>query len=126
LIGSWRLPPINIKLFISKAEKINEMLREGAVLPNQRARVMAALLLSMLGDTSPNVDAETYVLISDINSRAKRVLQKQGRPEFFNQISISLPSSEENHVKFKRALVSTLQELHILNIRSAMNLGTMS
>jgi type I restriction enzyme M protein len=115
--------PINIKLFISKAEKINETLHEGAVLPNQRAKVMAALLLSMLGDTSPNVDAEPSVLISDINARAERVLRSQGKPEFSDYIKITLPSTEENHTKFKKALVSTLQELHILNIRSAMNSG---
>ncbi len=115
--------PINIKLFISKAEKINETLAEGAVLPNQRARVMAALLLSMLGDTSPNVDSEPSVLISEINARAERVLRQQGKPEFADYIKISLPSTEENHTKFKRALVSTLQELHVLNIRSAMNSG---
>lgn len=98
-------------------------MHEGAVLPNQRARVMAALLLSMLGDTSPNVDAEPSVLISDINSRAERVLRAQGKPEFSDYIKITLPSTEENHTKFKRALVLTLQELHTLNIRSAMNSG---
>jgi len=115
--------PINEKLFVSKAENINEILHLGAVLPNQRARVMAALLLAMLDDTPPNIDASPSVLISDINSRAKRVLSQQGRPEFIEYIRISLPSTEDNHIKFRNALVSTIQELNILNIRSAMNSG---
>src|SRR5207245_5520459 len=33
-------------------------------------------------------------------------------------------STEDNHIKFKTALVRTLQELNNLNIRSAMNSGT--
>lgn len=34
-----------------------------------------------------------------------------------------MPPSSDNHVKFKKALVDTIQELNILNIRSAMNSG---
>jgi len=115
--------PINIKLFISKAEKINEILHLGAVLPNRRAEVMSALLLSMLDDTPPNIDALPSVLISDINSRALSVLRQQGRPEFHEYIKISLPLTEDNHLKFRNALVAAIQELHILDIRSAMNSG---
>lgn len=115
--------PVDVKLFISKAEKINEILHLGAVLPNQRARVMSALLLSMLDETLPNIDASPSVLISDINSRVRKVLRQQGRPEFYDYIKITLPSTEDNHLKFKNALVKTIQELLILNIRSAMKSG---
>jgi len=114
---------IDPKLFISKAEEINEILHLGAVNPHQRASVMAALLLSMLDDTQPNIDAAPTVLIGDINSRVKRILRNQGKPEFFEYIKLILPATEDNHVKFKHAVVSTLQELNNLNIRSAMNSG---
>lgn len=116
--------PINDRLFMSKAEKINEILHLGAINPNQRASVMSALLLSMLDDTPPNIDASPSVLIGDINTRVRRVLNSQGKPEFYDYMRLSLPSAEDNHLKFRNAIVSTLQELHILNIRSAMNSGT--
>lgn len=115
---------IDENLFISKAEKINSILHLGAINKNYRAKVIAALLLSIVDETPPNVDASPTVLIQDINTRAKNVLQLQGKPEFFEYIKIALPSTPDNHIKFKRALVQTLQELNNLNIRSAMNSGT--
>jgi len=115
---------IDENLFILKAEKINSILHLGAINKNYRARVMAALLLSIIDETPPNIDASPTVLIQDINTRAKNVLQSQGKPEFFEHIKIALPSTPDNHNKFKEALVQTLQELNNLNIRSAMNSGT--
>lgn len=116
--------PVDEQLFLSKAEKINQFLHLGAINKNYRARVMAALLLALIDDVPPNIDAPPSVLIDEINSRAKRVLTQQGKGEFYNFINISLPPTVDNHMKFKQALVSTIQELNILNIRSAMNSGT--
>jgi type I restriction enzyme M protein len=116
--------PVDEKLFLNKAEKINQILHLGAINKNYRARVMAALLLALIDEVPPNIDAPPSVLIDEINSRAKRVLKREDKGEFYNFISISLPPTEDNHVKFKRALVSTIQELNNLNIRSAMNSGT--
>lgn len=115
--------PINENLFLAKAEKINEILHLGAINKNYRARVMAALLLALIDETPPNVDAAPSVLIRDINSRADAVLRQQGKPEFYEYIKISLPPTEDNHIKFKKAIVQTIQELNNLNIRSAMNSG---
>jgi len=59
---------INEKLFLTRAKRINEILHLGAVNPHQRAGVMAALLLSMLSDTGPNIEERSpTILISDIN-----------------------------------------------------------
>lgn len=116
--------PINEILFLSKAEKINQILHIGAINKNYRARVMAALLLALIDEIPPNIDAPPSILIEEINSRAKRVLKQHGKGEFYDFISISLPPTEDNHMKFKQALVSTIQELNNLNIRSAMNSGT--
>lgn len=116
--------PINEALFLSKAEKINQILHIGAINKNYRARVMAALLLALIDEIPPNIDAPPSILIEEINSRAKRVLKQHGKGEFYDFISISLPPTEDNHMKFKQALVSTIQELNNLNIRSAMNSGT--
>jgi len=117
-------PQIDEKLFLSRAQRINEILHLGAVNPHQRAGVMAALLLSMLSDTWPNIEERSpQVLIGDINSRMQSVLKSQGKSEFFEYIKISLPATVDNHIKFRKALVDTLQELNNLNIRSAMNSG---
>jgi type I restriction enzyme M protein len=115
---------IDRRLFEQKAETINEILHLGAINKDERARVMAALLLSLLGKTPPNIDDDPDVLIRDINGRVEHVLAKEGKLEFKDLIKISLPPSRDNHFKFKKALVDTIQELNILKIRSAMNSGT--
>ncbi len=116
--------PVDENLFLSKAERINEILHLGAINKNERARVMAAVLLSLVHDTPPSVEADPTVFIKDINARAQDVLAKQGKQEFARFIEIALPPTVDNHLKFKDALVKTIQELNNLNIRSAMNSGT--
>lgn len=117
-------PEVDEHLFLSRAETINEILHLGAVNPHQRAGVMAALLLSMLSGTPPNVnERDPITLIGDINNRVQSILREQGKKEFFEHIRINLPSTSDNHVKLRQALVDTIQELHNLNIRSAMNSG---
>ena len=115
--------PIDEALFLSKAEKINEILHLGAINKNYRARVMAALLLAMIEDTPPNIDTKPSILISEINARARHILTSQDKRDFLKYIEIALPPTEDNHLKFKAALVQTIQELNNLNIRSAMNSG---
>jgi type I restriction-modification system DNA methylase subunit len=117
-------PPIDERRFIAKAEQINEILHLGTVNPHHRASVMSALLLSKLSSTGPNVEERSpSILIDDINSRVRGVLRAQGKSEFENLIQISLPATKDNHVKFRQALVDTIQELNNLNILSAMNSG---
>ena len=117
-------PPINEALFILTAENINEILHEGAVSTTDRAKVVSALLLSMLAEPGPNIEEkDTSLLIGDINNRVVRVLQSQGKAGFEEHIRIPLPSATDNHVKFRRALVESLQELRGLNIHSAMKSG---
>ncbi len=116
--------PIDEKFFLETAEKINVILHNGAVPATERGKIMSALILSLVDDTQPNLNASPTVLISEINARVNSVLQKEGKPEFYEYIKIALPTTTENHIKFKGALVKTIQELNNLNIRSAMNSGT--
>lgn len=115
---------IDEKLFLKKAEKINELLHLGAINKNERAKVMSAILLSLIDETPPNIDATPIGLMRDINSRVENVLEKEKKGDFKNQIKIVLPPSTDNHIKWKKAIVQTIQELNLLNIRSAMNSGT--
>ncbi len=117
-------PPIDERMFIARAERINEILHLGAVNPHQRAVVTAALLLSKLSGTGPNIEEKSpTVLIEDINARVRSVPREQKTREFEEYIRIALPASQDNHFKFRQALVDTIQELDLLNIRSAMNSG---
>ena len=110
-------------LFISAAERINEILHGGGINKNDRAKTMAALLLSVI-DTPPDLDTKLPILIADINSRSEAELKANGKPDFAPFVKILAPTNTTNHVKFRTALIKTIQELQNLNIRSAMNSST--
>ena len=117
-------PPIDDRRFVHTAERINKILHRGSVNPHQRANVVSALLLSMLSPNQLDLDVkDTSVLIADINIRVKTVLERQGKSGFHEYIKIPLPAATDNHVKYRRALVESLQELRGLNIHSAMKSG---
>jgi len=111
------------RLFLSAAERINEILHIGGINKNDRAKTMAALLLSVI-EEPPSLDTTLSVLIDDINSRSRAILKQHGKPDFAPFVNILPPTNATNHVKFKAALVKTIQELQNLNIRSAMNSST--
>ena len=110
-------------LFLKAAERINAILHIGGINKNERAKTMAALLLSVI-EEPPSLDTKLSVLIHDINTRSADTLTQHGKPEFAPFVHILPPSNTTNHVKFKAALVKTIQELQNLNIRSAMNSST--
>ena len=116
--------PINEEVFLTTAEAVNRELHLGAINKNERARVIAALLLALVDDTLPNVDANPTILIKEINARAEEVLKRNNKVNFFPSVQLNLPPSPDNHVKFRRALVNTIQALMHLNIRSTMFSGT--
>jgi len=116
--------PIEEKQFFQAADKINTILHNGAIPATERGKIISALLLSLVDDTTPNVNASPMVLIDEINAHVNAVLQRKGKPEFYNYVRIIPPTTQANHKKFKGALVKTIQELTNLNIRSAMNSGT--
>jgi type I restriction enzyme M protein len=115
---------VDERLFLAKAEKINEILHGGGINLKDRATVMSALLLALLEDTHPNVDAPADVLIDEINARSKRTLAEQGKASYHEYVRLKPPATRDNHTKYKHALVRIIQELLSLNIRSAMNSGT--
>ena len=118
------IPFISEDLFIQKAESINEILHNGAINLNYRARVIAALTLCYLAKQMPNRENEAKELIDEINSRVEEALTKQGKSAFKTLIQLQLPTSRNNHYKFRSAIIQTFQELDNLNIRSAMRSNT--
>lgn len=109
--------------FLKSAEEINGLLHEGGINKDYRARVMSAILLALVEGTEITLDSPPVLLIDSINSRVELVLKNNEKPEFARYVKIDLPSSEDNHSKFKKAIVLTIQELLGLNIRSAMTSG---
>ena len=118
------IPKVSEEFFIQKAERINEILHNGAINLNLRARVIAALALCYLAKEMPNRESDPTELISDINTRVKEVLEKHGKGEFKSLIELQLPPTRDNYKKFKSAIIQTFQELDNLNIRSAMKSNT--
>lgn len=118
-------PPIDDRRFVLTAERINATLDSGSVQAHDRPKVVSALLLSMLNPSgAPNIEEkDTSVLIGDINTRVRRVLQQQGKEGFEDHIRIPIPAATNNHAIYRRALVEALQELRGLNIHSAMRSG---
>ncbi|MBW7942829.1 MAG: N-6 DNA methylase, partial [Candidatus Kuenenia stuttgartiensis] len=109
--------------FLKTAEEINGILHEGGIHKDIRARVISAILLALSEGTQLNLDEEPSVLIKSINSRIDVVLQRHNKSAFSQFISLTLPATEENHFRFKKAIVETIHELLGLNIRSAMKSG---
>lgn len=115
---------INEEHLLKTAEEINEILHIASINKDERASVMATLLLAMIDDTRPNYNASPAVFVKDINSRAEEILISRNKRDFFKHIEIKLPGKKEAQKKYKKALVLTIFSLHRINIKAAMNSGT--
>ncbi|MGI0102301.1 MAG: HsdM family class I SAM-dependent methyltransferase [Nitrosotalea sp.] len=114
---------ISEKEFLKAAEEINGILHENAIHKDARAKFISALLLALSEKTEINLDDEPMVLVDSINSRVDLILKKHKKSDFSRFIHIDKPSSEDNHVKLKTAIVNTVQVLLGLNIHAAMRSG---
>ena len=112
------------EVYYQKAIKINEILHNGSINKNNRARVVATMLLALLKDNYINRENNCFSMINELNSRAEEILHEKDKREFIHCIKISVPPTPDNHIKFRKALLETMQELDSINIRSAMNSGT--
>lgn len=109
--------------FLVAAEEINGILHENAIHKDYRAKFISALLLALSDKSKIDLDSEPMVLVENINTRVDAILKKHKKQDFSRFVHIDRPSSEDNHVKIKNAIVKTVQELLSLNIHSAMKSG---
>ena len=109
--------------FLKSAEKINETLQQNAIPKDIRGRFIATILLAMSDGQDINTSENTLVLIETINTKVRVILKRHGKEEFAKYVRIDEPLTEDNHTKYKKAIVDTHQELLGLNIRSALNSG---
>ena len=114
---------INETLFIGKTELINQILHDGGVNKRNRAAVLACLLMAIANDPQFQVHDTPRTMIADINTRASDQLQRYDKGGFFGEIEIHLPTSDDNHLKHRKALIDTIDVLRGMNIASAINSG---
>lgn len=114
---------VSDELFQEKANKINTILHNGAINKRSRAKVIASLLLALAEDEYLKISKAPTTLIKDINTRVSSILSKHNKENFIGEIELKLPTSKDNHIKHRQAIVNAIQELKNLNIRSAINSG---
>lgn len=122
--GQGRLDDYEVSdaLFKSKSEIINEILHNGAINKRNRAGVLSCILLALANDQNMQLSDNLSTLIKDINTRAKVELSNHGKGNFYTEIEIKPPSSN-NHIKIKEALTRSIEILRDINIASTIGSG---
>ena len=82
-----------------------------------------ALLLALAQGDALSLHSEPIRLIGEINANVEDLLRKHGKEAFAQEVSLTLPATPKNHVKYRLGIVQTLQQLRDMNIRSAINSG---
>lgn len=117
-------PDFPEKKYFSSAEKINEILHNAGVNKNKRARFIAGLILSLsMGEDIDLTIENAELLVKNINNLVEQKLKEVKKPNFYSFINLEVPPSEENHIKYRQAIVDTLKELQTLDIKNAMASG---
>ena len=109
--------------FLRKANAINKTLHDNEVPVGNRASIMAALLLALAQDGNLRIHANPSPLMREINGHIEDLLREHGKEEFAGVIKLTLPATEKNHKKYRKAIIEVLQHLREMNIRSAINSG---
>ena len=115
---------VDLASFLKKANDINEALHRNGVAARDRARMIAGLLLALVEEQTMRISEKPRTLANDINIRIRECLNRHGKEDFSPEVELKLPNTPENHKKYWRAIVQTMQALREINIRSAINSGT--
>ena len=111
------------KRFLNKANAINKTLQDNEIPVGERAGLMAALLLALAEDGQLRIHLEPVRLMQEVNGCIETLLKRHGKEDFASVIRLTLPATEKNHRKYRKAIIDTLQHLREMNIRSAINSG---
>ena len=110
--------------YLNSAEKINEILHSAGINKNKRARFIAGLILSLsFGEDIDLRITNTELLVKNINNLIEQKLKEVKKSNFYPFINLEIPPTEENHIKYRKAIIDTLKELQTLDIRNAMASG---
>lgn len=108
-------------LLLDTAEQINEELHKASINKDLRATVMSSVLLAMVSDTLPNINASPSLFIKEVNNRAEDVLIQHAKREFAEYIELRLPQEDASKEKYKAAVVKVFFLLRKINVKAAMN-----
>ena len=109
--------------FLRKSTAINKTLQANEVPVGERAKTLAALLLALAYDGNLPVWDTATRMVREVNGCIQDFLNEHRKGSFAPAVTLVQPISESNHVKYRRAVVETLQHLREMNIRSAINSG---
>ena len=110
-------------LFLRKSTAINQVLHSNEIPIGERAKILAALLLALAYDGLLPVHETTSRMVREVNGCILDFLNQHGKGHFAPAVRLVEPVSPNNHMKYRRAIVETLQHLREMNIRSAINSG---
>lgn len=108
---------LNEQTLLQAAERINHILHEGAIHKDQRAGVLASLLLALLEDAVIDLDVSAEVLVRGINARVDKTLKQYGKPALIKQFRIRLPASGG---RYGTAIMLVIKQLMALGLPQAM------
>ena len=115
---------VDLDLFLTKANQINQTLHQYGVAARDRAALVAGVLLALAQDSTMRIDHRPRTLVRDVNARIEELLTNHRREEVLPELELKLPATSENHKKYWAAIIQTMQHLREMNIRSAINSGT--
>jgi len=123
--ANWQeFPDFPEEKYLSSAEKINEILHNAGVNKNKRARFIAGLILSLSLNEDINLKIKSSTtLVKNINALIEQKLSEVDKKNFYEFIKLEIPPSQENHIKYRQAIIDTLKELQTLDIKNAMASG---
>jgi type I restriction enzyme M protein len=105
------------------AQHINEKLHEASINKDDRAAVVASVLLTMGQKNLPDADATPKLYVDQVNATAEAALAKVQQEHFASHIALRLPRGDDAQKKYLSALVQTADALRHLNISAAMRSG---
>jgi type I restriction enzyme M protein len=105
------------------ADRINETLHAASIQKDDRASVVASVLLTIAQDNMPDAKLDVDAYVAQLNITAKARLARAGKDHFADHIKLRLPRGEEAKEKYRGALVATADALRHINIAAAMRSG---
>lgn len=105
------------------ADRINASLHAASIQKDERASVVASILLTLAQDNMPDVDLDADAFVGQVNLTAKARLTKAHKGSFSGHIELRPPRGAEAKAKYVGALIATADALRHINIAAAMRSG---
>lgn len=105
------------------ADRINATLHAASIQKDDRASVVASVLLTIAQDNMPDARLDPDPYVEQLNITAKARLTRAKKGHFAEHIKLRLPRGEDAKKKYVSALVATADALRHINIAAAMRSG---